>query len=181
MSMDDLLQRHEIPTHLEVEDRILFGLTLRQGIILLLGATAGYFLFAQSGRIIADIHVPLALRIGLGLLPALVALAVALIQPAGRPLEDWFFAIVRYLTVPKQCVWSPRPLPDTLLSGRTADESVTEEYVTKVASGNTSRAQFPLPRQHDQHDQQRYKESKGTRSNAAKRQPRSPVERLGRA
>jgi PrgI family protein len=143
MSTGDPLQRHEIPTHLEVEDRILFGLTLRQGIILLLGATAGYFLFAQSGQAIADIHVPLALRIGLGLLPALVALAVAMIQPAGRPLEDWFFAIVRYLGVPKQCVWRPRPSPVTPLSGRTADESVTDEYVRKVASANSSRVQFP--------------------------------------
>ena len=181
MSMDDPLQRQEIPTHLEVEDRILFGLTLRQGIILLLGATAGYFLFAQSGQAIMDIHVPLALRIGLGLLPALVALAVAMIQPAGRPLEDWFFAIVRYHTVPKRCVWRPRPSAITPLSGRTADESVTEERVSKVASGNTSRVQFPLPGQHDQHERQDYKESKGTGSNAAKRQPRSPVEGLGRA
>jgi hypothetical protein len=110
MSMDDPRQRHEIPTHLEVEDRILFGLTLRQGIILLLGATAGYFLFAQSGQAIADIHVPLAMRISLGLLPALVALAVALIQPGGRPVEDWLFAIAHFLTVPKQCVWYPRTL-----------------------------------------------------------------------
>ncbi len=108
MSMDDALQRHEIPTHLEVEDRILFGLTLRQGVILLLGATAGYFLFAQSGQGIAGVYAPLAVRIGVGLLPVLVALVVALIQPAGRPLEDWFFAIARYLTVPKQCVWCPR-------------------------------------------------------------------------
>lgn len=114
MSMDDPLQRHEIPTHLEVEDRILFGLTLRQGIILLLGATAGYFLFAQSGQALAGIHLPIAVRIGFGLLPVLVALAVALIQPAGRPLEDWFFAIARYLTLPKQCVWRPRSSPVVL-------------------------------------------------------------------
>ena len=108
MSEDAVRQRQEIPTHLEVEDRILFGLTLRQGVVLLLGTSVGYFLFAQSGQPIADVHIPLALRIGLGLIPVLVALAVALVQPAGRPLEDWLFAIARYLTLPKQYVWRPR-------------------------------------------------------------------------
>ncbi len=113
MSEDGVRQRQEIPTHLEVEDRILFGLTLRQGVILLLGTTVGYFLFAQSGQAVASMHIPLALRVGLGLTPVLVTLALALIQPAGRPLEDWLFAIARYLTLPKQCVWRPRLIPVT--------------------------------------------------------------------
>ena len=108
MNEDGVRQRQEIPTHLEVEDRILFGLTLRQGVILLLGMTIGYFLFAQSGQVIAGMQIPLSLRISFGLLPVLVTLALALIQPAGRPLEDWLFAIARYLTLPKQCVWRPR-------------------------------------------------------------------------
>lgn len=108
MSDDGTPQRQEIPTHLEVEDRILFGLTLRQGVILLLGTTVGYFLFAQSGQLLAGAQIPLALRVSLGLIPVLIALALALIQPAGRPLEDWLFAIARYLTVPKRCVWRPR-------------------------------------------------------------------------
>lgn len=108
MSDDGTPQRQEIPTHLEVEDHILFGLTLRQGVILLLGTTVGYFLFAQSGQPLASIQIPLALRVSLGLIPVLIALSLALIQPAGRPLEDWLFAIARYLTVPKRSVWRPQ-------------------------------------------------------------------------
>ena len=131
MSEDSVRQRQEIPTHLEVEDRILFGLTLRQGILLLLGAAIGYFTFAQSGQIPwfgagnagtigsaghttanLQLSLPLVLRIALALFPLLGALALAVIQPAGRPLEDWLFAVARYLTLPKRCIWRARAAND---------------------------------------------------------------------
>ncbi len=106
-------QRQEIPTHLEVEDRILFGLTLRQGIVVLVGLSVGYSLYAQLGNLPwpdagAEGHPPLALRVVVALLPALLALALAVIQPAGRPLEEWLFALARYAALPKRCVWQPR-------------------------------------------------------------------------
>lgn len=105
----------EIPTHLEVEDRILFGLTLRQGIIALVGLSLGYALYAQLGHLpwfagagAGEGHPLLALRIGAGCLPVLAALTLALIQPAGRPLEEWLFALARYMALPKRCVWRTR-------------------------------------------------------------------------
>lgn len=110
-----ILQRQEIPTHLEVEDRLLFGLTLRQGMIVLVGLSVGYFLYAQLGaltwplsRFPGGAHPPLAVRICVALLPALCSLALAVVQPAGRPLEEWLFALVRYATLPKRYVWRPR-------------------------------------------------------------------------
>lgn len=109
-------QRQELPTHLEVEDRILFGLTLRQGIIALVGLSIGYMAFAQSGQLPWPTtseggHPPLALRIVVASIPPLLALAVAVIQPMGRPLEEWVFALVRYVSLPKHCVWRPRGAP----------------------------------------------------------------------
>lgn len=106
-------QRQEIPTHLEVEDRILFGLTLRQGIIALVGLSIGYMVFAQSGQLpwpttSGGGHPPLALRIVVAGIPPLLALAIAVIQPMGRPLEEWVFALMRYASLPKRCVWRPR-------------------------------------------------------------------------
>lgn len=106
-------QRQEIPTHLEVEDRILFGLTLRQGIIALVGLSIGYMVFAQSGQFPWPTtnwggHPPLALRIVVASIPPLLALAIAVIQPMGRPLEEWVFALMRYASLPKRCVWRPR-------------------------------------------------------------------------
>jgi PrgI family protein len=135
MSEDGTQQRQEIPTHLEVEDRILFGLTLRQGVILLLGTTVGYFLFAQSGQPLAGIQIPLALRVVLGLIPVVVTLALALIQPAGRPLEDWLFAIARYVAVPKRCIWHPR-IPSAL-----ADADVPGDALTLAARDDETASQ----------------------------------------
>ena len=112
---DGANQRHEIPTHLEVEDRILFGLTLRQGIVVLVGLSIGYSLYAQLGSLPwpdggggGAGHPPLALRVAVALLPALLALAVAVVQPAGRTLEEWLFALARYAALPKQYTWRPR-------------------------------------------------------------------------
>src|SRR5579859_7164609 len=106
-------QRQEIPTHLEVEDRILFGLTLRQGIIALVGLSIGYIVYAQSGQLpwpttSGGGHPPLALRIVVASIPPLLAVALAVIQPMGRPLEEWVFALMRYVSLPKRCVWRPR-------------------------------------------------------------------------
>lgn len=126
-------QRQEIPTHLEVEDRVLFGLTLRQCVWLLLGVAAGYMVYVQSGRLpwpgtgsrAADEHLPLILQIVLGLAPLLCALVVALLQPAGRSLEDWFFASARYLTLPKRCVArSPTAVPAVTVEPYVHDEGM---------------------------------------------------------
>lgn len=42
------MQRHEIPTHLEVEDRILGPLTTRDALYLLVGAAAVYWLGTEA-------------------------------------------------------------------------------------------------------------------------------------
>ena len=39
------LRRHEIPTHLDVEDRLVLGLTIRQILYLLIGGGLGYSLW----------------------------------------------------------------------------------------------------------------------------------------
>lgn len=110
-------QRQEIPTHLEVEDRILFGLTLRQGVVVLVGLSVGYSLYVQMENLPwpaagAGVHPPLALRVLVALLPALLALVLAAFQPAGRPLEEWLFALARYAMLPKHCVWRTRATLD---------------------------------------------------------------------
>ena len=44
--------RHEIPTHLNVEDRALFGLSVRQLALLLAGCAAAYAAYdAQEGEL----------------------------------------------------------------------------------------------------------------------------------
>ena len=98
------MDRHEIPTHLNVEDKAFAGLTMRQ----LMTAAVGLGLAYAA---VSEPPVPLPLRlIAAGLVLAAVAL-VALWRPAGRPLEDWAFVLLRYWAVPRIAVWRPREVP----------------------------------------------------------------------
>jgi hypothetical protein len=83
---------HEIPTHLDVEDKLLFGLTARQFLYLVVGCSLAYGVWQQPG--LAD-----GVRGGL---------AVALVRPLGRPLEEWVVAGVFYAASPRQSTWRPR-------------------------------------------------------------------------
>ncbi len=98
------MDRHEIPTHLNVEDKAFAGLTMRQ----LMTAAVGLGLAYAA---VSEPPVPLPLRlVAAGLVLAAVAL-VALWRPAGRPLEDWAFVLLRYWAVPRIAVWRPREVP----------------------------------------------------------------------
>lgn len=152
LQMSNGTPQQEIPTHLEVEDRILFGLTLRQGIIALVGLSLGYALYAQLGQFpwfasagigagagAGAAHPPLPLRIVVGSVPVVVALALAIIQPAGRPLEEWLFALARYAALPKRCVWRPR----SNIMASTANDPATAESNDRGGNRSTSHGQVP--------------------------------------
>jgi hypothetical protein len=90
---------HEIPTHLHVEDRPFWGLTAHQLAVLLAGLVASYGLWLQWPAL------PMALRAGLAATGALLTLAVALLRPGGRRLEEWAMAALRYLARPRVACW----------------------------------------------------------------------------
>ena len=94
--------QHEIPTHLNVEDKLLFGLTARQFLYVLSGGSAAYALWEQLDS------APPPLRIALTLLCLLVAAAVTLLRPCGRPLEEWLLAGLIYFSRPRCATWRPR-------------------------------------------------------------------------
>ena len=108
--------RHQIPTGLAVEDRFIsygaFSLSFRQLLVLVSGSAAGYGLWkGQDG-------LPLALRAGLAALPPLAAALVALVQPAGRPVEQWLFVLARYRRARVPALWRPRAVhPDAAHRG----------------------------------------------------------------
>ncbi len=93
--------RHEIPTHLGVADRAVLGLTMRQ----LLSAAAGLSLaYGAAG----DLPLPLPLRLCAAALVLAAVLPLVFWRPAGRPLEEWVFVLLRYWAVPRAAVWRPR-------------------------------------------------------------------------
>jgi hypothetical protein len=90
---------YEIPTHLQVEDVLIAGLTPRQLLRLLAGASIAYGLWDQV------ILLPLGARAVAAGLVALGALVVALFQPGGRPIDQWIFAAVFYALLPHRWIW----------------------------------------------------------------------------
>jgi hypothetical protein len=101
---------HEIPNHLNTEDRAFFGLSVRQFTDLIAGLGGTYSLWHQAAGW------PLGLRAGVTGLALTVGLAMALWKPGGRRLEQWLFAFVRYQMTPRRATWrSRRPDPQEWL------------------------------------------------------------------
>jgi len=101
------MERHEIPTHLNVADRAFAGLTMRQ----LLSAAIGLALAYGAA---SNLPVPMALRLSAMGIVLIATLLLVLWRPAGRPAEDWAFVLLRFWLVPRVAVWRPREQPDNL-------------------------------------------------------------------
>jgi|GEM_PF-3131463 len=137
---------HKVPTHMRLPDKVVFGLTTRQLLILLIGCSAGYDLWLQLHVLGVSTVVGLIVRVGIAILPAAAALALALVSVAGRPLEVWLLVLVRYWQQPRTYVWrsvrgtrteqqieSTRIIPD-----RAANKGDQEELESEQADDNAS-------------------------------------------
>jgi hypothetical protein len=115
-------RRHEIPTHLNVEDRAIYGLTIRQVMYLTVGGAGGYALWNQWPGL------PLALRGAIVLPCLLTALILALMRPYGRGFDEWLFVALHHFAMARASVWRPR---DNHLIG-SETESAWEELVPSL-------------------------------------------------
>jgi hypothetical protein len=97
----EMRRHHEVPTHLNVEDKVLFGLTVRQFLYMLVGSSVTYTLWEQSAGLAE------AARLGIGALFVIATLAFALLRPADRPLEEWFVAALVYAASSRRSTWQP--------------------------------------------------------------------------
>ena len=93
--------RHEIPTHLNVEDKAFFGLSVRQVMVLTVGLSTAYGFWTRWPEVSS------ALRAALAVIPLDFALTLALVRPHGRGLEDWLFVVLHYLRTPRVAIWRP--------------------------------------------------------------------------
>ena len=114
-----MARRHEIPTHLNVEDKAFFGLTVRQLTVLTVGLSTGYALWSGWPELAPGV------RAGLAVACFLLATAFALVRPGGRGLEEWVFVALHYLATPRASTWRPRePDPADWRPGRAAWEEL---------------------------------------------------------
>jgi hypothetical protein len=96
---------YKVPTHMSLPDKVVFGLTARQLLLLLIGCSLGYNLWLHLGALDALALPGQLVRTALALVPAVCAAALALISVADRPLEVWFLVLVRYWQRPRIYVW----------------------------------------------------------------------------
>jgi hypothetical protein len=90
---------YEVPTHLNVEDTIVFGRTAAQLARFAAAGSLAYGVWDQAVTLPPEARLTLAgLITGLGL-------ACALITPGGRPLDQWALVCLLYAVRPKRLVW----------------------------------------------------------------------------
>ncbi|MGE3073884.1 MAG: PrgI family protein [Dehalococcoidia bacterium] len=106
------MQRHEVPTHLNIEDKAFAGLTMRQLMVAIIGLALAYSALSEA-------PLPLAVRLAAGATVLLTTAVVSFWQPAGRSLEDWAFVLLRYVSIPRVVVWRVR----TSREAATAEEA----------------------------------------------------------
>ena len=95
------MQRHEVPTHLNIEDKAFAGLTMRQLMVAIIGLALAYSTMSEA-------PLPLGVRLAAGTTVLLMTAAISLWQPAGRSLEDWALVLLRYISIPRVVVWRVR-------------------------------------------------------------------------
>jgi hypothetical protein len=91
---------HDVPTHLEVSDKLVFGLTAGQTLFCAAGIFVGYSLW----RRLQLCGLPLLGSVPLAALASLVLISLSLIRPEERSLDQWSFILLRYHFLPKICL-----------------------------------------------------------------------------
>ena len=105
------MERVRLPADVELEDRLAFGLTARQ--LLLLFATA---IAAYGGYAIAATLAPLPLAVAAAAPLALAGTLLALGRFEGLPADRLALAALRHLRTPRRRVLAPQGLPESLPS-----------------------------------------------------------------
>jgi hypothetical protein len=100
-----MARTHEVPNRLNVEDTLFLGLTSRQVATFIAFASPAYGLYDQLTV------APIVVRAALAVLILTIGIAFTFIQPGGRPLDEWGFAVLAYLVTPRRLGWR-RAEPD---------------------------------------------------------------------
>ena len=92
---------YELPTHLEVEDQLIAGLTARQLVRLAIGASLAYGVWDQVAWLPQEVRLSLA-----GVL-MILGIVFALVRPHHRELDSWLLAAIMFVLLPRRSTWRP--------------------------------------------------------------------------
>ncbi len=91
---------HDVPTHLEIADKLVFGLTAGQTLFCVAGIFIGYSVW----RHLLLLGMPILGSVPIAALVSVTLISLALIRPEQRSLDQWGFILFRYLLEPKVCL-----------------------------------------------------------------------------
>lgn len=117
------MDRHEVPTHLMVRDKVVFGLTIRQLFWLGTGLAVSFHLWTSIH--LDAWHLTIPLRVLSAMLIMGSAAAIALLVIANQTVEAWVSHLLLYVSHARYLVW--RPLQQEMAPIGQAREEEDEE------------------------------------------------------
>ncbi|GHO62035.1 hypothetical protein KSC_009270 [Ktedonobacter sp. SOSP1-52] len=106
------MQKEEIPTFLNEQPKVIFGRTGRELLIIVCGIVGGYSLWGNISPLVPGAWWAVASVI-IACIPALLALVVAMVPIAERPLEEWAMCWLLYMGMPRVFIYKPLEDDDT--------------------------------------------------------------------
>jgi hypothetical protein len=94
---------YEVPTHLNVDDTVVFGLTAAQLVRFSAAGSLAYGIWDQATMLPPEVRLVMA-----GLVAA-AGLACAVFRPGERPLDQWVVVFLIYLLQPGRLAWRREP------------------------------------------------------------------------
>jgi hypothetical protein len=91
---------HTVPTHLEVKDKVFWGLDFHQFMWLFTGLGLAAFLYN-----VALLGLPVFLKLAITGLVVAIVLALVLVKPNGDSLSDWLFDRFYYYYSPQAAIY----------------------------------------------------------------------------
>lgn len=113
-----------VPKNIDLEDKIIGPMTLRQFLYVLVGGGIAYSIFKKmttAGR--SELGIIIALPI------ALFSLALAFVKIQERPFGDFLASLVIFMTRPRQRVWKREEVAQNLVLDE--NKAKTEKKVQK--------------------------------------------------
>ena len=102
------MNKEEFPTFLNEQPTIIFNRTGRELLLMAVGAIMGYSLWIDLGNVLhGNVVVVNVVRVLVALLVATLAVVIAFVKVARRPLEEWAMVWVLYVITPKVYIYTP--------------------------------------------------------------------------
>lgn len=100
-----------VPKNIDLEDKIIGPMTLRQFLYVLVGGTIAYALIKKIGGPGGNNSLALTLAIPV----ALFSLALAFVKVQERPFADFLSSFFTFLSRPRQRIWQKRKAEQDLI------------------------------------------------------------------